>query len=87
LIRVDELLRLTLTKYYKKVGATYRNPHYPGVRLCMFSWLSRWWQMEKEYLTSTENEPKTLLFDMACGRWDKVLILQIACMSLTFMQR
>ena len=33
--------KLNLTKYYKKVGATYRNPHYPGVRLCMFSWLSK----------------------------------------------
>ena len=76
------LIKLTLPKYYKKVGATYRNPHYPGVRLCIFSWLSRcamiwsllfsdygrWWQMEKECVTSAENERRTLLFDIACGQ-------------------
>ncbi|KAF8909009.1 hypothetical protein CPB84DRAFT_1744093 [Gymnopilus junonius] len=27
-------------EYYKKVGSTYRNPHYPGIRLCLFSWLN-----------------------------------------------
>ncbi|KAF8742269.1 hypothetical protein AX14_005446 [Amanita brunnescens Koide BX004] len=58
---------LGVDEYYKKVGATYRNPHYPGVRLCMFSWLSKWWQMEKECVTSAENDHRILLFDMACG--------------------
>ena len=28
-------------QYYKKVGATYRNPHYPGIRLCLLSWFNR----------------------------------------------
>lgn len=54
-------------EYYKKVGATYRNPLYPGVRLCMFSWLSRWWQNEKGHLTSADARDRILLFDLACG--------------------
>ncbi|KAM6494129.1 hypothetical protein JOM56_010490 [Amanita muscaria] len=54
-------------EYYKKVGATYRNPLYPGVRLCLFSWLSRrWWQNEKGHLTSVDARDRILLFDLAC---------------------
>jgi hypothetical protein len=32
---------LILLKYYKRTGSTYRNPHFPGIRLCMFLWLNR----------------------------------------------
>jgi hypothetical protein len=28
-------------KYYRKVGSTYRNPHFPGLRLCIFAWLNK----------------------------------------------
>lgn len=28
-------------QYYTKVKSTYRNPHFPGIRLCLFSWLNR----------------------------------------------
>jgi hypothetical protein len=28
-------------KYYRKVGSTYRNPHFPGLRLCIFTWLNK----------------------------------------------
>lgn len=31
----------TTVQYYRKVGATYRNPHYPGIRSCLFLWLNR----------------------------------------------
>ncbi|KAF8134020.1 hypothetical protein EV363DRAFT_1568417 [Boletus edulis] len=49
--------------YYKQVGASYRNPHFPGVRACMFTWLERWWAHEK-----TAIGPRSpLIFDMACG--------------------
>ncbi|KAF8630905.1 hypothetical protein AX17_005263 [Amanita inopinata Kibby_2008] len=54
-----------VNEYYRRVGASYRNPHFPGVRLCMFSWLNRWWQMEKDNLVPTKN--KIILFDLACG--------------------
>jgi len=50
-------------EYYRKVGTTYRNPHFPGVQLCIFSWLSMWWEMEQ---THTSVNPITI-FDMACG--------------------
>ena len=31
-----------LVQYYKKVGATYRNPHFPGVKSCLYLWLNRY---------------------------------------------
>jgi len=56
-------------KYYGKVGSTYRNPHFPGVRLCIFAWLNRWWEME-----SINSGPHpTLIFDMACGSGEATL--------------
>ncbi|KAH8104502.1 hypothetical protein BXZ70DRAFT_590715 [Cristinia sonorae] len=50
-------------QYYQKVGATYRNPHFPGVRACMFLWLNNWWQAEHERLLLD----RISIFDMACG--------------------
>ncbi|KZT11979.1 uncharacterized protein LAESUDRAFT_640702 [Laetiporus sulphureus 93-53] len=52
-------------QYYKKVGATYRNPHFPGVRSCIFSWLNRWWATESNDPRS--HPEKLVVFDMACG--------------------
>jgi len=49
--------------YYKKVGATYRNPHFPGVRACIFLWLNKWWQEEQERI----GLDRVCVFDMACG--------------------
>jgi len=54
---------LGVEQYYRKVGSTYRNPHFPGVQLCVFAWLNRWWEMECE--NSCPDPP--LIFDMACG--------------------
>ncbi|KAI0319364.1 hypothetical protein OF83DRAFT_1275655 [Amylostereum chailletii] len=48
--------------YYKKVGATYRNPHYPGVRQCLFAWFTTWWKNEHEGFASEG----PVIFDMAC---------------------
>ncbi|KAF9454823.1 hypothetical protein P691DRAFT_770341 [Macrolepiota fuliginosa MF-IS2] len=57
-----------VAEYYKKVGSTYRNPHYPGIRLCIFAWLSKWWSNESLDITSRmDNTNHVLLFDMACG--------------------
>ncbi|KAF9236521.1 hypothetical protein BU15DRAFT_89137 [Melanogaster broomeanus] len=44
------------------VGATYRNPHFPGVRACMFTWLERWWAHE----TDAIGYRSPIIFDMAC---------------------
>ncbi|KAF7768115.1 hypothetical protein Agabi119p4_7358 [Agaricus bisporus var. burnettii] len=53
-------------QYYKKVGSTYRNPHYPGIRLCIFVWLSKWWLNESPAI-ATRDPSNVFLFDMACG--------------------
>ncbi|KAI0086570.1 hypothetical protein BDY19DRAFT_960585 [Irpex rosettiformis] len=50
-------------EYYKKVGGTYRNPHFPGVRNAMFIWLNKWWSHEQSRI----GESGFTLFDMACG--------------------
>ncbi|KAF9561345.1 hypothetical protein CPC08DRAFT_635571 [Agrocybe pediades] len=52
-------------EYYRKVGSTYRNPHYPGIRLSLVSWLNKWWQMEHEAITKLSAD-QLMLFDMAC---------------------
>ncbi|TFK70369.1 hypothetical protein BDN72DRAFT_766577 [Pluteus cervinus] len=66
-----------VSEYYKQVGATYRNPHFPGVRQCLFSWFTRWWTMESANfggLTDPQSdEKKVLLFDMACGSGEVTL--------------
>ncbi|KAI3603083.1 hypothetical protein WG66_014943 [Moniliophthora roreri] len=51
-------------EYYKKVGSIYRNPHFPGVRHCLFTWLDKWWKFSAE---SAELPGELLFFDMACG--------------------
>ncbi|KAG5648376.1 hypothetical protein DXG03_004949 [Asterophora parasitica] len=53
-----------VSEYYMKVGSIYRNPHFPGVRRCLFQWLNRWWQMESSILHT-----QTVMFDMACEWW------------------
>ncbi|KAF8158249.1 hypothetical protein B0H34DRAFT_656803 [Crassisporium funariophilum] len=55
-----------VAEYYKKVGSTYRNPHYPGIRLCLFSWLNRWWQMNQSSVINIGPD-QIMFFDMACG--------------------
>ncbi|KAI6039675.1 hypothetical protein EDC04DRAFT_2568161 [Pisolithus marmoratus] len=55
--------QLGVDNYYRKVGATYRNPHFPGVRACIFTWLDRWWKHEREIV----GPRPPVIFDMACG--------------------
>ncbi|CDO76089.1 hypothetical protein BN946_scf184649.g15 [Trametes cinnabarina] len=50
-------------EYYRKVGATYRNPHFPGIKNCLFLWLNRWWRMQQPHV----EEKKFYVFDMACA--------------------
>lgn len=59
-------------KYYKKVGATYRNPHYPGVRQCLFAWFTSWWQQEHANIDARG----PTIFDMACGSGEVIIALQ-----------
>ncbi|RDB17973.1 Uncharacterized protein C17A5.05c [Hypsizygus marmoreus] len=55
---------LGVSEYYKKVGSTYRNPHFPGIRRCVFLWLNRLWEMDSAVLST---QRRILIFDMACG--------------------
>ncbi|KAF5361019.1 hypothetical protein D9756_004830 [Leucocoprinus leucothites] len=59
-----------VAEYYRKVGSTYRNPHYPGIRLCIFAWLHKWWSNESSEIAAQGPCADVLLFDMACGRYD-----------------
>ncbi|KAF9534514.1 hypothetical protein CPB83DRAFT_844353 [Crepidotus variabilis] len=66
-----------VAEYYTKVGATYRNPHYPGIRLCVFDWLNRWWTHEQpRFLTI---DPEVVLFDLACGTGEVTLAFSEWC--------
>ncbi|KAA1478998.1 hypothetical protein DENSPDRAFT_861953 [Dentipellis sp. KUC8613] len=58
--------------YYVKVGSTYRNPHYPGVRRCLFSWFTSWWLKEATNVDQTE----IAVFDMACASGEVTAALQ-----------
>jgi len=60
-----------VAEYYKKVGATYRNPHYPGIRLCLFSWFNRWWQIHSP--NTAIRLGHIMFFDMACGSGEATL--------------
>ncbi|TFK19999.1 hypothetical protein FA15DRAFT_600495 [Coprinopsis marcescibilis] len=51
-------------EYYRKVAATYRNPHYPGIRTSLFTWLNKWWSAAG----ASKDGSKVVLFDMACGK-------------------
>ncbi|PAV17305.1 conserved fungal [Pyrrhoderma noxium] len=56
-----------VSEYYTKVSKSYRNPHFPGVKACIFEWMNRWWINEKQ--VKLDKDPITV-FDMACGRLD-----------------
>ncbi|TFY82329.1 hypothetical protein EWM64_g1681 [Hericium alpestre] len=58
--------------YYTKVGSTYRNPHYPGVRRCLFSWFTSWWTEEYSKL---DEKRQITVFDMACGSGEVTIAL------------
>ncbi|EKM51536.1 uncharacterized protein PHACADRAFT_261735 [Phanerochaete carnosa HHB-10118-sp] len=56
-------------EYYRKVGATYRNPHFPGVKTVLWLWFNRLWAMEGERI----GRSKFNVFDMACGSGEATL--------------
>jgi len=58
-------------EYYRKVGATYRNPHFPGIRQCIFIWLNIWWNKEG----SIQPMERFTFFDMACGSGEAAISL------------
>ncbi|EJF63342.1 hypothetical protein DICSQDRAFT_134790 [Dichomitus squalens LYAD-421 SS1] len=59
---IDNHTEHGVDEYYKRVGATYRNPHFPGVKSCLYSWLNRWWRMRQPHVEGK----KFQVFDMAC---------------------
>ncbi|PCH40167.1 hypothetical protein WOLCODRAFT_98433 [Wolfiporia cocos MD-104 SS10] len=65
----DNYAELGVEEYYRRVGATYRNPHFPGVRSCLFRWMNAWWECERS------NSPSNgfTVFDMACGSGEATL--------------
>ncbi|KAI0699141.1 hypothetical protein BC835DRAFT_600194 [Cytidiella melzeri] len=58
-------------EYYKKVGRTYRNPHFPGVRNGLFVWLNQWWSKEHARIGGNG----FIMLDLACGSGEATLSL------------
>ncbi|KAF8195500.1 hypothetical protein BJ912DRAFT_144402 [Pholiota molesta] len=69
-----------VAEYYKKVGSSYRNPHYPGIRSNLFAWFNRWWDNEREVISRITSE-QIMLFDMACGSGEVTLAFFEWCNS------
>ncbi|KAF9485874.1 hypothetical protein BDN70DRAFT_823189 [Pholiota conissans] len=69
-----------VVEYYKKVGSSYRNPHYPGIRSSLFTWFNRWWDNEKETISRITPE-QIMLFDMACASGEATLAFFDWCNS------
>ncbi|KDQ25350.1 hypothetical protein PLEOSDRAFT_1045510 [Pleurotus ostreatus PC15] len=53
--------------YYRRVGATYKNPHFPGVKACTFHWMNKWYEHEGNQPDADAKLMSPLVFDMACG--------------------
>ncbi|KIJ55122.1 hypothetical protein M422DRAFT_41190 [Sphaerobolus stellatus SS14] len=60
-------------KYYQQVASSYRNPHFSGIRLCLFTWFNSWWKAESEHVLSLPHGPYIL--DMACGSGEATLVV------------
>jgi len=50
-------------EYYKLVGSEYRNPHFPAIKLCLWTLLDFWWQREGSHMDT----PVLRIFDLAAG--------------------
>lgn len=70
-----------VSEYYTKVGKTYRNPHFPGVKACIFEWMNRWWLNERQERERppvpkhNTNSESITVFDMACGSGEATICI------------
>ncbi|KAF8685540.1 hypothetical protein RHS04_00629 [Rhizoctonia solani] len=58
-------------EYYKIVGSSYRNPHFPGIKLCMNIFMNKWWQYQHR-----PSDKGVLVCDLACGSGEVTIALQ-----------
>ncbi|KAJ1303387.1 hypothetical protein OPQ81_011579 [Rhizoctonia solani] len=58
-------------EYYKIVGSSYRNPHFPGIKQCINIFMNKWWQNEHK-----PSEKGVLVCDLACGSGEVTVALQ-----------
>ncbi|KZS90547.1 hypothetical protein SISNIDRAFT_457710 [Sistotremastrum niveocremeum HHB9708] len=70
---------LGVEEYYRKVGKTYRNPHMPGIQLCLFTWLNHW--LAHAHCELDFEHPISVL-DMACGHGEATICVKAWEMSL-----
>ncbi|KAH7103300.1 hypothetical protein BKA62DRAFT_696462 [Auriculariales sp. MPI-PUGE-AT-0066] len=63
-----------VSQYYAQVGATYRNPHFPGVKLVCYALLNAWWSNERNRLEG-ENDLSISVLDLACGAGEVTICL------------
>ncbi|KEP54028.1 methyltransferase domain protein [Rhizoctonia solani 123E] len=60
-----------IDEYYKIVGSSYRNPHFPGIKQCINVFMTKWWQHEHQ-----PSEKGVLICDLACGSGEVTAALQ-----------
>ncbi|KAG8965791.1 hypothetical protein FRC03_000162 [Tulasnella sp. 419] len=50
-------------EYYHKVGSSYRNPHFPAIKECIFAFMNIWWAHESRHV----DEHDIKMLDLAAG--------------------
>ncbi|KAI5454660.1 hypothetical protein NCC49_003551 [Naganishia albida] len=69
-------------EYYRKVGSSYRNPFFPGIRKVIFTLMDKWWTEEKAGRAVTQGEdaspiqPELAILDLAAGSGEATICLQ-----------
>ncbi|EJD50598.1 hypothetical protein AURDEDRAFT_100135 [Auricularia subglabra TFB-10046 SS5] len=62
-----------VAEYYTRVGTSYRNPHLPGVRACVMTFLNAWWKHEQPHADEESAGTSCHVLDMACGSGEVTL--------------
>ncbi|KAG8740516.1 hypothetical protein FRC12_015980 [Ceratobasidium sp. 428] len=61
-------------EYYKIVGSSYRNPHFPGIKQSINILMNKWWQNETARAESKDSG--ILICDLAAGSGEVTIALQ-----------
>ncbi|QRV77635.1 cell division control protein 25 [Ceratobasidium sp. AG-Ba] len=62
-------------EYYKIVGTSYRNPHFPGIKQSVNIVMNKWWQNEAKRM-SEDSDAGILICDLAAGSGEVTAALQ-----------
>ncbi|KAG9102881.1 hypothetical protein FRC07_010133 [Ceratobasidium sp. 392] len=62
-------------EYYKIVGSSYRNPHFPGIKQSINTLMNKWWQNEITHAAEAKKFG-ILMCDLAAGSGEVTIALQ-----------